>query len=84
MLRILDADGVAWLWDGRWLDVECPAETCDCGRGYPAHSYDDVLYVFKTLQVEVEPQPCQECGAYPAGWPSKKCVSCQAYAEPAF
>lgn len=45
-LRILDDNGVTWLWDGEWLDVDYPPEDePDEGSGYPAGTFEDVVEI---------------------------------------
>ena len=31
--------------------------------------------------LESRPRMCEDCGKYPADWPSKTCAGCDAYAE---
>lgn len=64
VLRFVDDHGVAWNWDGEWLDVDYVDEEPEEGSGYPAASYDDVVEILATggyIDVYDKPLVCHEC-----------------------
>lgn len=44
VLRILDGNDIAWIWDGEWLDIDysVTGEKRDLDSGYPASTFSQV------------------------------------------